>query len=67
MYDGNIDYIRKADKLHIMHDFKAGVPRTAYDGIVTCFINGIRIYLVPDRTKVSAYNPDWSVPPSFGE
>lgn len=22
MYDGNVDYIRKADKLHVMHDFK---------------------------------------------
>ncbi|KAK6728304.1 hypothetical protein RB195_005754 [Necator americanus] len=31
-YNGNIDFIVKADKLHIMHDFKAGVPRTAYRG-----------------------------------
>ncbi|CAP34231.2 Protein CBR-GLY-13 [Caenorhabditis briggsae] len=67
IYDENVDYIRKADKLHVMHDFKAGVPRTAFDGIVTCFINGVRIYLVPDKTKVPGYNPDWAVPPAFGE
>ncbi|CAB3400244.1 unnamed protein product [Caenorhabditis bovis] len=67
MYTGNIDFIEKADRLHIMHDFKAGVPRTAYDGIVTCFINGVRIFLAPDRNKVPKYDPTWSVPPSYGE
>ncbi|CAI5455200.1 unnamed protein product [Caenorhabditis angaria] len=51
VYTGNIDYIEKADKLHIMHDFKAGVPRTAYDGIVTCFINGVIIQI--DFSRVS--------------
>uniref|UniRef100_A0A8R1HMX1 Alpha-1,3-mannosyl-glycoprotein 2-beta-N-acetylglucosaminyltransferase n=2 Tax=Caenorhabditis japonica TaxID=281687 RepID=A0A8R1HMX1_CAEJA len=62
MYDGCHDYIKKADAFGIMHDFKAGVPRTAYDGIVTCFYNGVRVYLVPDRTKVPAYDPTWAVP-----
>ncbi|KJH45334.1 GNT-I family protein [Dictyocaulus viviparus] len=64
-YTGNIDYIIKADKLHIMHDFKAGVPRTAYQGIVSCFINGTRIYLVPDRQQVKGYDKNWNVPSSF--
>lgn len=67
LYDGNVDFIKKADKLHMMHDFKSGVPRTAYDGIVTSFINGIRVYLVPDRTKVPGYDPDWAIPKKFGE
>ena len=29
--------------LQIMNDFKAGVPRTAYQGVVTCLINGLRV------------------------
>ncbi|CAJ0581819.1 unnamed protein product, partial [Mesorhabditis spiculigera] len=61
-YDANLDYIKKADKLQIMHDFKAGVPRTAYQGVVTAFLNGLRVYLVPDPAKVSGYNKKWEVP-----
>ncbi|GMT32297.1 hypothetical protein PFISCL1PPCAC_23594, partial [Pristionchus fissidentatus] len=61
-YTGNIDYIKKADALHVMHDFKAGVPRTAYQGVVTCFINGRRVFLAPDRSKITKYDPLWSVP-----
>ncbi|XGW22635.1 hypothetical protein V3C99_005112 [Haemonchus contortus] len=64
-YTGNIDFIIKADKLHVMHDFKAGVPRTAYEGVVPCFINGVRIFLVPDRTHVKEYDRSWVVPPEF--
>ncbi|GMT04653.1 hypothetical protein PENTCL1PPCAC_26827 [Pristionchus entomophagus] len=61
-YTGNIDYIKKADILHIMHDFKAGVPRTAYQGVVTCFINGRRVFLAPDRSQITKYDPSWHVP-----
>uniref|UniRef100_A0A8R1E352 Alpha-1,3-mannosyl-glycoprotein 2-beta-N-acetylglucosaminyltransferase n=1 Tax=Caenorhabditis japonica TaxID=281687 RepID=A0A8R1E352_CAEJA len=63
MYGGRLDYINKADAFEIMHDFKSGVPRTAYNGIVTCFYKGVRVYLVPDRTRLSAYDPKWIVPP----
>ncbi|KAF8387227.1 gly-13, partial [Pristionchus pacificus] len=61
-YTGNMDYIKKADKLHIMHDFKAGVPRTAYQGVVSCFINGRRVFLAPDRNQITKYDPSWHVP-----
>ncbi|VDK67076.1 unnamed protein product [Cylicostephanus goldi] len=66
-YTGNIDFIIKADRLHIMHDFKAGVPRTAYKGVVTCFTNGARLFLVPDRRYVRDYDKQWVVPKKFGD
>ncbi|RCN48517.1 GNT-I family protein [Ancylostoma caninum] len=66
-YTGNIDFIVKADKLLVMHDFKAGVPRTAYKGVVTSFINGTRIFLVPDRKFVKDYDKTWVVPSKFGD
>lgn len=64
-YTGNTDFILKADKLHIMHDFKAGVPRTAYQGIVSCFMNGVRIFLVPNREHVKGYDKRWNVPANY--
>ncbi|KAL6729281.1 hypothetical protein Aduo_000353 [Ancylostoma duodenale] len=66
-YTGNIDFIVKADKLLVMHDFKAGVPRTAYKGVVTSFINGTRVFLVPDRKFVKDYDKTWVVPSKFGD
>jgi len=45
-----------AKLLGIMDDFKAGVPRTAYLGVVTCVKNGIRVYIAPDRTKWKGYD-----------
>ncbi|CAG9531866.1 unnamed protein product [Cercopithifilaria johnstoni] len=53
------NYLQIADHLKIMRDFKDGVPRTAYLGIVTCFVNKIRIYLTPDRDSWSGYDPKW--------
>ncbi|KAJ1367342.1 hypothetical protein KIN20_028238 [Parelaphostrongylus tenuis] len=64
-YTGNTDFIKKADKLHVMHDFKAGVPRTAYQGIVSCFFNGVRIFLVPNRNYVKEYDKHWEVPANY--
>ncbi|KAM3729144.1 putative alpha-1,3-mannosyl-glycoprotein 2-beta-N-acetylglucosaminyltransferase [Dirofilaria immitis] len=56
------NYLRIAEELKIMRDFKDGVPRTAYFGVVTCFINGIRIYIAPDRNNWSGYDPKWESP-----
>lgn len=57
------EYTEGARKLHIMIDTKAGVPRTAYRGIVTCFINGLRIYLAPkDPQTWKGYDPKWEPP-----
>ncbi|XP_030828404.1 alpha-1,3-mannosyl-glycoprotein 2-beta-N-acetylglucosaminyltransferase [Strongylocentrotus purpuratus] len=43
----------------IMQDFKSGVPRTGYLGIVTCVFNGQRVYIAPVQ-HWSGYNPNWS-------
>lgn len=32
-----------------MEDFKEGVPRTAYKGVVTAFKNNIRVYVSPPK------------------
>uniref|UniRef100_A0AC34Q4N6 Alpha-1,3-mannosyl-glycoprotein 2-beta-N-acetylglucosaminyltransferase n=1 Tax=Panagrolaimus sp. JU765 TaxID=591449 RepID=A0AC34Q4N6_9BILA len=57
------EYTEIARKLHIMIDTKAGVPRTAYHGIVTCFINGIRIYVAPnDPINWIGYDVKWEPP-----
>ncbi|KAK0404694.1 hypothetical protein QR680_017576 [Steinernema hermaphroditum] len=58
-YSSAQDFIHIADGLRIMNDFKAGVPRTAYKGIVTCFIAGMRIYIVPDKFTWHGYIPNW--------
>lgn len=47
MYSGNDDFVDMAINLGIMKEFKAGVPRTAYNGIVTCFYKKTRLFLVP--------------------
>ncbi|CAI2347627.1 unnamed protein product [Caenorhabditis sp. 36 PRJEB53466] len=66
-YTGNVDFVEKAAQLGIMGDFKAGVPRTAYAGTVTCFKNGVRVFLVADRSRIFDYVPTWTVLPSLGD
>ena len=44
--------------LGIMDDFKSGVPRMAYKGVVSTFYKGIRVYLWPGLNWKS-YNPTW--------
>lgn len=56
------EYLTIADGLQIMRDFKAGVPRTAYFGVVTCFINKVRIYVAPNGLMWKNYNQDWEAP-----
>ncbi|KAG6447244.1 hypothetical protein O3G_MSEX004817 [Manduca sexta] len=57
-YSNAKTYQRAAKKLGLMDDFRSGVPRTAYRGIVTCFIRGRRVYLAPDY-QWSKYDPAW--------
>ena len=44
--------------LGIMDDFKSGVPRMAYRGVVSTFYKGIRVYLWPGLNW-KTYNPTW--------
>ncbi|XP_070535872.1 alpha-1,3-mannosyl-glycoprotein 2-beta-N-acetylglucosaminyltransferase-like [Ptychodera flava] len=48
-----------AKVLGIMNDFKAGVPRTGYKGVVTCIYNHIRVYLAPSESW-EGYDLTWS-------
>ena len=44
--------------LGIMDDFKSGVPRMAYNGVVSTFYKGIRVFLWPGLNWKN-YNPTW--------
>ncbi|CAM9831560.1 unnamed protein product, partial [Discosporangium mesarthrocarpum] len=46
-YGNTHDFEKQAKKMGIMGNIKAGVPRTAYQGVVTFWLGGIRVYLVP--------------------
>lgn len=47
-YTNETDFEKIADFLGIMKDFKAGVPRTAYKGVVSTYYKGVRLFLVPE-------------------
>lgn len=57
-YNNRNQYKSTARSLGIMEDFKSGVPRTAYAGIVSSFINNRRVYLAPS-TNWKGYDPSW--------
>uniref|UniRef100_A0A6B2EET9 Alpha-1,3-mannosyl-glycoprotein 2-beta-N-acetylglucosaminyltransferase n=1 Tax=Phlebotomus kandelakii TaxID=1109342 RepID=A0A6B2EET9_9DIPT len=54
------DQYKKATKmLGLMDDFKSGVPRTGYHGIVSFYYNNQRVYLAPNRNW-KGYDLSWS-------
>ncbi|XP_038217823.1 alpha-1,3-mannosyl-glycoprotein 2-beta-N-acetylglucosaminyltransferase [Zerene cesonia] len=57
-YSNAKTYQKAAKKLGLMDDFRSGIPRTAYRGIVTCYIRGRRVYLAPNYEWVK-YDPNW--------
>ncbi|XP_055603451.1 alpha-1,3-mannosyl-glycoprotein 2-beta-N-acetylglucosaminyltransferase [Uranotaenia lowii] len=52
-------YKRATKSLGLMDDFKSGVPRTAYRGVVSFFYNGQRVYLAP-KVSWKGYDLTWS-------
>lgn len=48
-----------AKKLAIMDDFKSGVPRTGYRGVVSLMYRGRRVYVAPPADW-KGYNKSWS-------
>ncbi|VDK42714.1 unnamed protein product [Gongylonema pulchrum] len=44
-----------------------GVPRTAYLGVVTCFVYGVRIYIAPNPSSWEKYDPKWEALPSAND
>ncbi|CAN7991369.1 unnamed protein product [Ixodes hexagonus] len=53
MYTDEQHFAEIADKLGIMDDFKAGIPRTAYKGIVSTYYSGVRVFIVPSAQQMS--------------
>ncbi|XP_058058581.1 alpha-1,3-mannosyl-glycoprotein 2-beta-N-acetylglucosaminyltransferase [Anopheles bellator] len=58
-YHTKEQYKRATKSLGLMDDFKSGVPRTAYRGIVSFFYNGQRVYLAPNANW-KGYDLTWS-------
>ena len=58
-YNDRQSYKSAAKMLGLMDDFKSGVPRTAYRGVVSFFYNGQRVYLAPSPSW-SGYDLSWS-------
>lgn len=48
-YRDNGEFTNLARSFGIMTDLKAGVPRTAYKGVVTFFKNNKRVYIAPPK------------------
>ncbi|XP_060808685.1 alpha-1,3-mannosyl-glycoprotein 2-beta-N-acetylglucosaminyltransferase isoform X2 [Amyelois transitella] len=57
-YSNARSFQHQARVLGLMDDFRSGVPRTAYRGIVTCMYRGRRVYLVPSFPW-EKYDPSW--------
>ncbi|KAK0175286.1 hypothetical protein PV327_009047 [Microctonus hyperodae] len=52
-------YKNTAKMLGLMDDFRSGVPRTGYRGVVTLFYNNRRVHLAPN-TNWNGYDITWS-------
>ncbi|CAO1306802.1 unnamed protein product [Diamesa hyperborea] len=58
-YNNRNQYKSTAKMLGLMDDFKSGVPRTAYLGVISFFFNNQRVYLAPSANWIQ-YDPSWS-------
>ncbi|KAJ2938201.1 hypothetical protein O0L34_g18540 [Tuta absoluta] len=47
-----------ARRLGLMFDFRSGIPRTAYRGVVSCYVNGRRVLVAPGF-HWERYDPGW--------
>ncbi|TRY74448.1 hypothetical protein TCAL_04948 [Tigriopus californicus] len=58
VYHTKLVFKKYAKVLGIMDDFKAGVPRMAYKGVVSTLFNGLRVYVSP-AFSWKGYDPTW--------
>ncbi|XP_040571917.1 alpha-1,3-mannosyl-glycoprotein 2-beta-N-acetylglucosaminyltransferase isoform X1 [Lepeophtheirus salmonis] len=58
LYKTKNDFKRIAKVLGIMDDFKSGVPRMAYKGIVSTIFEGVRVYVTP-HSNWKGYDTTW--------
>lgn len=47
-YSNPKTFHKAAKRLGLMDDFRSGIPRTAYQGVVQCKVKDRRVYLAPD-------------------
>ncbi|CAG0921178.1 unnamed protein product [Notodromas monacha] len=59
VYNSRPVFKRIAKALGLMDDFKSGVPRTAYRGVISLFFNSRRVYVSPPPSWRS-YDPAWT-------
>ena len=50
-YSSEKEFQALAKQLGVMQDFKAGVPRTAYMGVVSLWVGNTKVYLAPRSFK----------------
>ncbi|GBL87246.1 Alpha-1,3-mannosyl-glycoprotein 2-beta-N-acetylglucosaminyltransferase [Araneus ventricosus] len=58
-YENKDVFKKTAKSLGLMDDFKSGVPRTGYRGVVSFMYKGRRVYLAPPADW-KGYDPTWS-------
>lgn len=61
-YASKAEFVRAADYFSIMNDFKDGVPRTAYMGVVRVYVVDYAqtVYLVPEKKLAwTGYDTSW--------
>lgn len=59
IYSTNLQYKKTAKSLGLMDDFRSGIPRTAYKGVISCHFKGHRVYIAP-QPPIEKYDPSWS-------
>lgn len=52
-YSGERAFSALARELGVMSDFKAGVPRTGYMGVVSVWVHDTKVHLAPTGLKSS--------------
>lgn len=59
-YNSKDEFIKYAKHFGIMSDFKAGVPRTSYKGIVRIYVDSSVIYIAPvEKYSWLNYPKNW--------
>lgn len=59
-YDSKDEFLKYARYFGIMNDFKCGVPRTAYLGVVRIYFNSNTIFIAPSKKRSwTGYDPSY--------
>ncbi len=58
LYHTKVAFKKATKMLGIMDDFRSGVPRMAYRGVVPTMHDGLRVFLAPNLNW-KGYDPTW--------